>query len=138
MIHFKNKSGFGLLEAVVSMVIVAFVMTPLLMMQGSIVERVGGYSRRMLHMFYAKNFLCDTRQTFKADTTQTTAEKIMTDPAIKMTYVREPVSFASSLKSCKGLCREQVTTSWQVGRRSVRDVLVSFVWVQETDKKEGT
>ena len=62
MIHSKNRSGFSLLETIAAMTIVAFVVSPLVIMQGTALRRVMRDSAHMERIFLMRNFLLEARR----------------------------------------------------------------------------
>jgi len=121
MIHSPNKSGFSLLETIVAMTIIAFMVSPLVIMQGTILRRIVRDSRHEERIFLMRNFLCEVHRDLPPSTT--TSEKQLGDTQLR--YELIPPQANSSLYPMKGIQIERITATWYEAGKQTQDVLIS-------------
>jgi len=138
MIHSRNKNGFTLVEVLVSLAIVALVLTPIYVTQGTVLQRVGHYARVLDRFMFADLFFVDSAIALGKDAKQMTLEKKIDTPLTFLTYEFKPMPDASPLKKFKDLYLEKVTIRYDEAGRKYRDELVSFHYRPEKKSKEGT
>lgn len=134
MIHFKNNSGFTLLEVLVAVMIVAMIMGPLFLWQTSVMSRTYQASGELQKLFIARNFLVTHHVQLAA---QQTAVKKEThkDPAMVLTYELKKIPDSSPLRSFKNVVLESVTYNWSDGKNSTTRRLVSCAYRKPESKQ---
>lgn len=131
----NNNKAFSLIEVVIALFIAAAVLTPILILQGTIFRGVGHFSQVISRIFRAKSFLADRK--IKAETKDDLPKKVeerITDPDASLTYEIKKVP-KGSLKNIKNLYKETVTIEWESSFGKEREILVNFVYKPEQKKK---
>jgi len=138
MIHSNNKFGFSLLETIVAMTIIAFMVSPLVIMQGSVLRRVIRDSDHEDRIFLMRNFLYEARHALSPGATTFTFEKKVTDPNTQLRYQLMPPKENSSLQAMKGIHLERVTATWREAGKEQQDVMVTTVYIEPEAPKAQT
>lgn len=133
MIYFKNHNGFTLLETVFALAIAAIVLTPLFILQGTLLQRVSDSAIHMQRLFFAKDFLYRTHKETDPDEQEVDREKKIEDPAMIAQYTLKSIEKKSSLAGIPGLLTQQVKYSWQWQGRGYSDNLVTFIFKPQSD-----
>ncbi len=141
MIHSKNSHGVGgftLIEALMAITILALIITPLFILQGSILRNVTYFSQRLRRVFLAKNFLFEMRiEAEKQQAEQAFAlEKKIDEPLTQLAYKREKLSKKSALSSLEDLYVERVTATWEQQGQQLTQEIVSIVHKKPKPKEE--
>jgi len=135
MEHLKNhnKSGFMLMEVLLTIALVGMALAPAYMMEGTIQRSLSRYSARIRLLYHIKNFwtevvwkIADEKETERTDKRQ------VSNPSATLTYRLSPVGENSSLKKIKGMHKVQVTGK---STRNARESIVGFVYKPEREKK---
>lgn len=133
MIHSKNRSGFSLLETIAAMTIVAFVVSPLVIMQGTALRRVMRDSAHMERIFLMRNFLLEARR--ETASGATTFEKTVPTPNTQLRYQLMSPQANSSLHAMKGIQIERITATWREVGKETQDMMVTIKYIEpETPK----
>lgn len=130
--HFKNKSGFTLIEAMLAVAIMGIILTPLFLLEGTVFQGVSRFAQIFRRYMFAKEYLYEMRREQKEDATSLTLERNTKDiqPATILRYTLGPVASQSSLKDFKRLYKETVRASGM--DRSVEPVtVVGFIFKPE-------
>ncbi len=132
MMYFNNKSGFTLIEALLAVVIIGVVLTPLFLLEGTIFQGVGKYGQIFRRYMFAKEYMYEMRRKQTDDTTSLTLERSNKEvqPVTILRYTLGPVNKNSSLKNLKRLYKEVVVASGADKAASSASV-VSFVFKPE-------
>jgi len=133
----KNQSGFTLIETLVAIAVIAFVLSPLFVMQGNVLERVVRESRKLQRVFFMKFFAYKAQEQIKPDVTQFTLEKKEEFPPTVLQYQLMPVDQRSSLKNIPGLHMQRVIATWDEAGRKYQDMLVTFAFIEPVEKKKS-
>ncbi len=138
MMRFKNhKYGFTLVEAMLSMMIIGVVLSPILLLFGTIMQRVSKSSEHMYAILWGKQLLGEAREKQEVDAQEFTLDKKREESSAQLKYVLEKgVDQKSSLAPYAGLHREIVSIMWTdyLGVQH-RDELVTYVYKQPEQKK---
>lgn len=135
MIHFKNRNGFTLIEAMIAVAIAAIILTPLFILQGVVLQNVDRVSRKLHRIFFAEDFLYEARRSMVPEIRVFTLEKKIDDPATVLQYKFGPLDKKSALGAINNLHVERVTITWQDQRRQREEQLIRFVYKPEQKKK---
>ena len=137
MIHFKNhKSGFTLIEVILSLAITGVVLTPIFMMHEMILNRVWRSSKAFDSIVLCKNLLYEARQKQDPDAQTFSLKKTEIDFDASLYYsLEKSVNQKSSLASLQGLHTELVTVSWTEQGDRKQERLVTFMYKKPEQKK---
>jgi prepilin-type N-terminal cleavage/methylation domain-containing protein len=128
MILSKNKSGFTLIETLLSTAIMALILTPVLTSESTIFQSVIRRSRSFERFFQAQQFMLQTRRTVKKDARQMLVEKKVFKPDTMLKYELKEVQADSALASTRDLLIETVTWDWSDGRNKPSDSMVTLLY----------
>lgn len=131
MILFKNHKAFTLIEAMFAIAITALVLTPLFILQSTILQQVSRASNKISRIFIAKQFMHEARQAIPLDTQKFTLEKKIDNPLTFLKYEINPLSEKSSLAQIKNLYIEHIIITWEDGTKKKKNKLVSFIYKPE-------
>ena len=123
MIPFRNSPGFTLIEAMLSIALIAVVMTPLMITQGSVVQAVSRISLQLQRIFFAENFFVDA-QAQAADKKKFSLDKKIEDPSTTITFERKAIDAKSSLAKVENVVLDRITASWNEESKKRKEVLV--------------
>jgi len=128
MIHFKNHSAFTLIETMFAIAITAIVLTPLFILQGSILQQVSRASHKIERIFLAQQFMYEAKRAMPFDTRKFTLEKKIDNPTTFLKYETKLIPPQSSLAQINDLYIEHVTISWKDGTQQKQNKIVNFVY----------
>ncbi|MDR3550557.1 MAG: prepilin-type N-terminal cleavage/methylation domain-containing protein [Candidatus Babeliales bacterium] len=135
MIRSKNNfSGFTLIEAMLSVTVLAILATPLFITQGSVLQAVASYSLHLQRIFYAQNFLYEARNK-AADAQKFTLAKKFDNPAMNVKYEVAAIGKKSYLKKIENLVAERLTIEWDQMGQKKKDVMISYLYKPVSAKK---
>lgn len=138
MMHSKNhKRGFTLIEALLSMMIVGVVLSPLFLLYGVIMQRVNKSSKQLYSLLWGKQLLCEARQKQEPDAQTFTLDKKIEESSAQLKYSLDSgVDPKSALASYAGLHREIVSIMWTDHQGVQRhEELVTYIYKQPEQKK---
>jgi prepilin-type N-terminal cleavage/methylation domain-containing protein len=135
MIHFKNRSGFTLVESAIAMTIAALLLTPMLIIFSTILQRVDKYTALYDGMMVCKKLLCQARQKQEEDTQSFALQHTENDGTTVAYVLEKGVDKQSSLAAVVGLHKEVVTVEWMERGEKKKDQLVTFVYKKAEQKK---
>ncbi len=135
MTRFKNnRYGFSFIEAILAVAIVGIVLTPLFLLQGNVIRKIGQWSRYMQRIYEAKNFFIESQRAIPPDTRQVMLEKKIADPEAVLKYEIREIASKSSLRKFKNILVEQVTLEWEQEGLKRQDIVMSFLFKPEPKK----
>ncbi len=134
MIHSKNHSAFTLIETMFAIAIAALVLTPLFILQGTMLQQVSRASNKIERIFLAQQFMYEARRAMPFDTQTFTLEKKIDTPTTFLKYEIRPLPPQSSLAQINGLYLEYVIISWKDGIQQKQNKLVNFIYKPERKK----
>lgn len=134
MIRSKNNSGFTLIEAMLSVAIMAILATPLFVTQGSVLQAVASYSSHLQRIFYAQSFWYEARNK-AADARKFTLAKKFDNPAMNVKYEVAAIGKKSYLKKNENVVVERLTIEWDQMGQKKRDVMISYLYKPASAKK---
>lgn len=137
MMNSKNHNcGFTLVEVILSLAITGLVLTPIFIIHGGVLERVGRTSQAFDVIMYCKELFYEARKKQEPDAQEFTLEKGMVDFNGTRTYrLEKSINQKSSLASITGLHKESVTMTWTDLGEKKREELVTFVYKAPEQKK---
>jgi len=135
MMHFKNHSAFTLIEAMFAIAITAIVLTPLFILQGTILQQTSRASHKIERIFLAQQFMYEAKRTMPLDTREFTLEKKIDNPTTFLKYEIKPIPSQSSLAQINDLYIEYVTISWKDETQKKQSKIVNFIY-KPKHKKE--
>ena len=128
MIHFKNHSAFTLIVTMFAIAITAIVLTPLFILQGSILQQVSRASHKIERIFLAQQFMYEAKRAMPLDTREFTLEKKIDNPTTFLKYEIRATPLKSSLAQINDLYIESVAISWKDGTQKRQNKIVNFVY----------
>jgi|SRR5581483_11914645 len=137
MIHFKNRNvGFTLIEALLSMMIIAVVLSPLFILHGVIMQRVNKSSQQLSAVLWGKQLLYEARQKQEPQAQEFSLDKKIDEHSATLKYVLDGgVDPKSTLAAHTGLHREKVSVMWTDQGVQQQEELVTYVYKQPEKKK---
>ena len=133
MTNFKNHDGFTLIEAMLAITIAALVLTPVFILQGTVLQSIMRLSHRIERLFLAQQFLYESRN-IKPEAREFSLDKKIEEPQAILKYTMTSVPKKSQLANVPGLRIERVTVKWQDQGIERQDRLISFVYKPEQKK----
>lgn len=133
MTNFKNHDGFTLIEAMLAITIAALVLTPVFILQGTVLQSIMRLSHRIERLFLAQQFLYESRN-IKPEAREFSLDKKIEEPQTILKYTMTSVPKKSQLANVPGLRIERVTVKWQDQGIERQDRLISFVYKPEQKK----
>jgi prepilin-type N-terminal cleavage/methylation domain-containing protein len=139
MIHFKNSSGFTLVEVVLSLMIMGLVYGSVYVSQGSAIRVVKVFALRLSRLLAAKELLIEMTTGKEGES----AEQVRKDKQLKedgpvthLTYTQEPAA-SGAIKDFKDIVVQKVKAEWQEDRSAHTELLVTFAFKPKKEKKES-
>jgi prepilin-type N-terminal cleavage/methylation domain-containing protein len=127
------KFGFTLIETMLAIALIAMVMTPLMVTQGTIVQAIARISLRLQRIFFAENFFIEARADAD-DQSKFSMDKKIDLPNTKLVFERKPIDAKSSLAKIDNLVIDRIQASWQDENKQEKEVLVSLQYIQPQSK----
>ncbi len=109
--HFKNKQGFSLIEAMLAVAIVALVLTPMFTLENSIFGGVGRMAETFHRALFAQNFLYEAQRDEPVGSASYTVERQEKKPLTMLKYTLSAIPKVSFLSPIKRLFKQQVEAS---------------------------
>ncbi len=140
MVHFRNKhnpfkkqlckssAGFTLIEAILSTVIMALVLTTVIVSQSALFRSVVTRSRSYERLVQAKYYMHQMRRKVPQDARQFHEEKKATKPTTTLIYDLKEPQGTSALASTGTILIEQVRWEWQEGRTKRTDSMITLLY----------
>ena len=135
--HFKNRSGFTLIEVVIAVAIIGIATIPIYTIQSTLLSRVSRYTTQFIATLYAKAFLNESQLSLQAGK-ELEKEKRIPGPAMKLTFERGAVASGSSIKKFKNIVADRVIIEWQEGKNKRKEQMLTFTFKQKEQAKEGS
>lgn len=138
MMNFNNhdRDGFTLIEVLISLAIMAIILTTIFVALSQAVTIVATRSDRLKLMLRAKQFLCEVTAGMH-DVKKKTAEKKFEDPSSLCVYREAKVNKDSALALLADVIKiVHVTATAHAGKRLTETIAVVMFVPQEPQKKE--
>lgn len=116
-----------------SIALIAMVMTPLMLTQGTIVQAVARISMRLQRIFFAENFFIEGRAEAD-DESKFALDKKVDFPPTRLAFERKPVDSKSSLAKVDNLVIDRIQASWTDENKKQKEVLVMVQYIKPQSK----
>lgn len=129
--NFKNKNGFTITEALISLAIVGMVLTPIFILYGNatrLVKKSGRLYDRTLSVY---NFLLESSLALKPQEKSISVK----EPVMNLSYAASKLAENSAFKKIPNVQLNKVTGQWQEGRKK-RDMQLVFYSYKKEEKEE--
>jgi Tfp pilus assembly protein PilV len=135
----KALSGFSLVEVLLTLAMVALIVTPIMIQQGTLVRNADRISRRAMAVEQAQLFLYETQAQIQPGIMEHHAEKKV-EGIYPMTlqFKRTQVSAKSDFGSFTNLVQDTVNVSWDENGSPLHEKIVTFRYqypLQQEKKK---
>lgn len=132
----SKANGFTLIETLVSLAIMAMILTPIFITQGSMLYHVSRLARHVERMIHADLFLQESAIALLKETNDAHKEKDIQSLHTHMVYDAKKVADDSPLKKYPNLFMQRVTLTWQEDKVKRADALLTFIYKPEPPKKD--
>lgn len=137
MIRSNNSLGFTLIETLLALAIMAMVLAPIFITQGSMLYHVSRLVRNVQRMEFADLFLQESVIASLKESKDTRVEKQIPSPATQMVFAAKKPADDSPFKKYNDLYVQRVTLTWQEDKVKRADSLVTFLYKPEPPKTEN-
>lgn len=127
MIHFKSD-GFTLVEAIIALVVMALILTPLYVLQTTTIIAVTHRSLLLDRLLYAKTMLINARRAMPKDARTFEQEKKSQKPVTNMKYSLKELPAESIVKKIPNLLLEQVTMQWKEEGKTYNETVSMIIF----------
>lgn len=137
MMNFKvQHKGFAFLEVVMALVVIGFMLTGLLALQGNAFRRVVLTTLRIDHFYPVKALMVSTlKQPLKKG--QTKVESRNEELDLTLVYEQKEPSSASSLARFKGVYQRRSQGSWVIQGRERAQEIISYGFTPLVPEKKS-
>jgi hypothetical protein len=127
--HFKNhEKGSILIEALLALALIGLVVTPMMMQQSSVLDRVHRISLRLEHIYAAEQFWYEMQHKMMPTTTSFSEEKKLDDGTV-LTFTRGPIDAKSALAKYQHIVQDKVVIAWQAFEQPMREQIVYYAHI---------
>lgn len=122
-------AGFTLIEVLFTLIILASVLTPLIVWQGTMVRAIQRYSGQLDTLFALRTFFLDARMQAmeKGEKTFSLTQEDKASGA-KLSYVMRPIEKDEALRKFKHVKKELLTVPGKAGEKGSGEMIISFVY----------
>jgi len=133
----KALSGFSLIEVLLTLAMVALIVTPIMIQQGALVRNADRISRRATAVEQAQLFLYETQAQIQPGVMEDHKEKKV-EGIYPMTlqFKRTQVSAKSDFGSFTNLVQDTVTVSWDEDGSPLQEKIVTFRYQYPLQEKK--
>ena len=129
---FRSARGFTLIEVLLSLAIIGLVLTPIFLIQSTVLRTSSASAHLFTRLMYAKDFLIDQQFEHSQESAPAQAELKITAPATTLKFDSQKIPENSALKKIKNVMVESVTMEWTDARnKKRREKLVTFAFKPE-------
>lgn len=126
-----HQRGFTLIEALISLAVIAILLTPLFALYSNLFKSTTTTQNRADRMYAAYNFLLESQRAVITKTGLPTEKKIA-HPPLTLHFQHVPVPSESPLSKLKNISLDKVLMEWQDGTHKRTDTLVACVYKAES------
>ncbi|MBN1549284.1 prepilin-type N-terminal cleavage/methylation domain-containing protein [Candidatus Babeliales bacterium] len=132
--------GFTFVEVVLTIALIGFILTPLLVVQNNVLRLVMKSSDRARRIFILKNAFSEAAINVdnEEDVTNRSFEKQYEVPHMSLKYTVMPIVKESSLKGFSEVYLLKAYGSWQRMYQEHSETMISFLFVPPNEKKESS
>jgi prepilin-type N-terminal cleavage/methylation domain-containing protein len=135
MLRSKNHNGFTLIEALLATVVMGLLLSPMIITESSIFQRVVRLSQQFERFFQAQDFLYQTRRSVPKDARQFKIEKKVTKPTTTLRYELMEPQGDSTLTSVRNILLERVSWEWTEGKNKRTESMVTLIYKPKGKEK---
>ena len=125
----KNRSGFSLMEVLLTMALVAVVGTPIMIQQSALMRGVDRASRLAMMIQVAQLFLYETEVSLQPGTVAHEVRKKLDDAyETELHFKRTAVAAQSAYGNFSNIVQDQVVCSWMESGQKRQETLIFFLY----------
>ena len=109
--HFKNKNGFSLIEAMIAIAIIGMILSPMFILETNVFNAVARIAERFHRILLSKQFIFIAYKEQPPEAKEFKLEGKKEKPTSLMRYSFAAVDKKSSLAKLEGMYRQEVITS---------------------------
>lgn len=134
---FKNKSGFTLIEVLLALAIIGLVLSPIFVIQSSVLRSSSKAAALFTRLLIAKDFLIDQQFEHADSDEPVTIDRKITTPVTNLVFSSKSIPDNSSLKKFKQVMIDSVVFEWKDARgKKQQHKLATFSFKPEQEKKQ--
>jgi hypothetical protein len=138
MKHNSRMYGFTLMEVLLTMTMLAFIITPIMIQQGALLRNVPRFARYMQMLRAAQAFLYETQAQLQPGTATHEAERKLDDIYnTTVRFRRTAIGAKSAVGSFTNLYQDQVLCSWKEDGQNKQDALVTYLYQTPLPEKKS-
>src|SRR3990167_2362700 len=130
MMHFKNKKGFSLIEAMIAITIIGMVLAPIFILEANVFNAVARVAEGFHRIVRSKHFMVGAYKEQPAESKEFKLERKEENPTSIMRYTFSPVDKKSSLAKLNGMYRQLAITTG-ADAKSPEGVAIQFIYKPE-------
>lgn len=133
MMNLKNRDGFTLIEVLIALGMIGLVLTPIFVVQSTVMKTISNYSEQLVRVFAGQAFLgqMHMQQVLDPDLAQET--KKIDDPESTLEYSFDDIDEQSSLSSFKDVGLQEVVVNWDSIEGKEQVTLATFFYDPEQE-----
>ncbi len=109
--HFKNKNGFSLIEAMIAIAIIGMILSPMFILETNVFNAVARIAEKFHRILLSKQFIFIASKEQPSEAKEFKLERKEEKPTSLMRYSFAAVDKKSSLAKLQGIYRQEVITS---------------------------
>ena len=134
----QNKSGFTILETIVAMAMIGAVVTLIVMMNSTVLQRARIASDRLDRMVLFKRFINEARSKTDGKTGELVNYEVEhPTPPTKLRYQRSRPAQNSMFAAIKDIYIERATAQWQTAGQPMTETVVTATYIPPPQPKKA-
>ncbi len=134
MMNFKNHNGFTLIEVMIAVAIMGLLLSPLFVLQSSVMNTVSKYSQRLVRVLAGQAFFGQIQLERALNPKLDKETKKIDDPESTFEYSFDDIDEKSKLAKFKDVGLKEVLTKWNSLEGPQEEALISFIFDPEQEK----